>query len=189
LKENLKSERYTESCVDEKSIAAMKGRVKTKSGKVECNLEFMTKKGVDAMPTWREDLYTETPKDRFRFITGRHAQFTQNSTANNVMLLDLMRENYVWINRKQAESLSIVHGDWVEVISSIGRVKIKAYPTNKIIENVVFYVHGFGATSDGLTLAQRNGASDNLIINDDIEPVFGSAAMHETIVEIRKVES
>ncbi|HIM93930.1 MAG TPA: thiosulfate reductase [Campylobacterales bacterium] len=189
LKENLKSEIYNESCVDEKLLAALKGKVKTKSEKVECNLEFLTQKGVDAMPKWRDELYKETPKGKFRFITGRHAQFTQNSTLNNVMLLDLMRENYIWINQKQADSLSIVYGDWVEVISATGKVKIKAYPTNKIIENVVFYVHGFGSTSDELTLAQRNGASDNVIISDDIEPVFGSAAMHETNVEIRKVAS
>lgn len=189
LKENVQSNLYTESCMDEKSLAAMKGSVTTESGKVECNLEFMTSKGVDAMPTWRDNLYTPTPKDRFKFITGRHAQFTQNSTSNNAMLLDLLRENYIWINKQQAESLSIAHGDWVEVISASGKVEIKAYPTNKIIENVVFYVHGFGATSDGLTLGYRNGASDNIIINDDIEPVFGSAAMHETIVEIRKVQS
>jgi thiosulfate reductase/polysulfide reductase chain A len=38
-----------------------------------------------------------------------------------------------------------------------------------------------------MTFANRNGASDNEIIEDEIEPVFGSAIMHETIVSIRKV--
>ena len=161
----------------------------TSSKKVECNLTSMTKRGVDAMPTWNEDQYTETAEGKFKFISGRHAQLTQNSTQNNAMLLDLIRENYIWINKDQADQKMIGHGDLVEVTSSIGKVHIKAYPTNKIIKDVVFYVHGFGASSEGLTLAHRNGASDNVIIEDVIEPVFGSAAMHETQVEIKKVNS
>ena len=189
LKENIQSEIYSGDCVDEKELASIKGKVKTQSGKVECNLAFLTKKGIEAMPTWQDKLYKKTPKGKFRFITGRHAQFTQNSTSNNAMLLDLIRENFVWINKNQAEKLNIKHGDLVEITSPTGKVKIKAYPTNKIIANVLFYVHGFGAESDGLTLGYRNGASDNIIIGDDIEEVFGSAAMHETDVTVRKVWS
>ncbi len=69
----------------------------------------------------------------------------------------------------------------------MGSVRIKAYPTPKIIPETLFYIHGFGAKSTGLTFAHRNGASDNEIIEDKIEPVFGSAVMHDTIVDIRKV--
>ena len=85
--------------------------------------------------------------------------------------------------------MQIKYGDMLEVKSKIGNVHIKAYPTHKIIKDTLFFVHGFGATSDGLTLGYRNGASDNMIIEDTIEPVFGSAAMHETQVEIRKVNA
>jgi len=86
-----------------------------------------------------------------------------------------------------AEERDIAYGDWVEVKSSVGTIHIKAYPTIKIIKDVVFYVHGFGQESTGLTFGYRNGASDNMIIEDKMEKVFGSAAMHETLVEIRKV--
>ena len=141
------------------------------------------------MPVWDKTQHAEISEGKFKFITGRHAQFTQNSTQNNAMLLDLLRENYIWINQEQATKKGIKHGDLVEVKSKIGKVYIKAYPTNKIIKDVVFYVHGFGAQSQGMTLAHRNGASDNVIIEDTIEPVFGSAAMHETQVEIKKVDS
>ncbi|WP_309497660.1 molybdopterin-dependent oxidoreductase [Sulfurovum sp.] len=174
-------------CIDEKEIAALKKNLGTGSGKVECYLSIMEKKGVDPMPTWREELYTPTPEGRFKFITGRHAQQTQNSTANNIMLLDVMRENYVWINKAEADEKGIKLGDIVEVKSSVGLVHIKAYPTIKIIPGVVFYVHGFGSESTGLTFGYRNGASDNMIIEDTIEEIFGSAAMHETIVDVRKV--
>ena len=186
-KDGFNSDVYSEACVDEKELATLKEKLKTQSGKVECNLSFLTKKGVDAMPTWREYSYKRTPVDKFAFITGRHAQFTQNSTQNNAMLLDLVKENYLWINQDQADKIGIRYGDLVEVTSKIGTIKIKAYPTKKIIKDTLFYVHGFGANSSGLTLAHRNGASDNVIIEDVIEPVFGSAAMHETFVTVKKV--
>ena len=176
-----------DTCIDEKAMSALKKNFRTKSGKIECYLTLMEQNGVDPMPTWRDELYSEAPKGKFKFVSGRHAQQTQNSTSNNIMLLDVMRENYVWINKEQAKAKGIKHGDIVEVKSSVGTVQIKAYPTIKIIKDVVFYVHGFGQESTGLTYGYRNGASDNMIIEDTIESVFGSAAMHETLVEIRKV--
>ncbi len=147
----------------------------------------MAKKGVDAMPTWEDKDYVEVPEGKFKFISGRHAQFTQNATQNNIILLELMNENYVWINDKDAKYRGIEFGDTVEITSKAGQVRIKAYPTAKIIPSTVFYIHGFGAKSTGMTFAHRNGASDNEIIEDRIEPVFGSAIMHDTIVSVRKV--
>ncbi|RLA76244.1 MAG: thiosulfate reductase, partial [Epsilonproteobacteria bacterium] len=147
----------------------------------------MEKKGLAAMPTWVDDDYVKIPAGKFKFISGRHAQFTQNGTQNNIILLELMRENFVWINDKQAQTYGIKFGDIVEITSSVGQVKIKAYPTHKIVPDTIFYIHGFGAKSEGLTFAHRNGASDNEIIEDRIEPVFGSAVMHDTIVSLRKV--
>ena len=139
------------------------------------------------MPTWKDEQFTQIPDGKFKFITGRHAQFTQNSTSNNAMLLDLMQENYLWINKRVATQKGIKFADMVEVESKIGKISIKAYPTEKIGPNNLYFVHGFGAQSDDLTRAYQNGAADNTIIEDVIEPVFGSAAMHETIVEVRKV--
>ncbi|SHO81088.1 Thiosulfate reductase precursor [hydrothermal vent metagenome] len=182
-----KEAHYNEICVDEKELASIQSNFQTQSGKIECNLAYMSKKGIDAMPTWNDNQYTPVKKGKFKFITGRNAQFTQNSTSNNAMLLDLVRENYIWINRVQADEMNINYGDMLEIKSSIGKIHIKAYPTNKIIKDTLFFVHGFGATSEGLTLGYRNGASDNMIIEDTIEPVFGSASMHETQVEIKKV--
>jgi thiosulfate reductase/polysulfide reductase chain A len=176
-----------DTCVDAKAIAELKRCFSTPSEGVECSLGSMEKKGVAAMPTWKDDEYVEVPEGKFKFITGRHAQFTQTATVNNVMLLELMKENYIWINDKEAENYGIKFGDVIEVTSSVGQVTIKAYPTSKIVPKTVFYIHGFGSKSTGMTFAHRNGASDNEIIEDRIEPVFGSAIMHDTIVSLRKV--
>lgn len=182
-----KSDVFHDTCVNEKEIAVLKKEFKTPTGKVECVLSNLEKKGVDAMPLWRDELYTKTPKGQFKFITGRHGQFTQNATSNNAMLLDLMPENYLWINKRIAKEKEIAFGDLVEVKSEVGSIHIKAYPTEKIGMNTLFFVHGFGAQSQDLNLAYGNGGADNMIIKDAIEPVFGSAAMHETIVNVRKV--
>ncbi len=163
------------------------GKPKTNSGKVECNLASLAKKGVDAMPTWRDEYNFVVPEGKFRMLTGRHAQFTQSGTGNNMALRDLMPENFIWINKRVAKDMGISFGDLVEVSSSVGKVQIKAYPTEKISPNQTYFIHGFGQESEALTWAYKNGANDNSIIEDVLEPVYGAAAMHETNVEIRKV--
>ncbi len=185
---DLINEPYHDTCVDTEEIAVLKKNFRTATKKIACALyNLEKKKGIDAMPTWRDELYKPTPKGKFKFITGRHAQFTQSGTANNALLLDLLPENHLWINKHIAEEKGIGLGDSIEVTSSIGTIEITAYPTEKIAENVVFFIHGFGAESSELTLAHHRGANDNLIIEDHYEKSFGSAAMHETIVEIRRV--
>lgn len=188
LEEEYDEESFTHDlCVNPLDIANLQRCFNTPSEKIECNLEAMTSRGIDAMPVWRDEHYVKVPQGKFKFITGRHAQTTQNSTANNIMLLELMPENYVWINEFEAKEMGIKHGDEVEISSSVGTIRIKAYPTAKIIPQTLFYVHGFGAKSTGFTFAHRNGASDNEIIEDNTEPTFGCANMHDTLVTIRKV--
>ena len=171
----------------EKFYSVKGGATKTASKKVECNLASMSKKGVEPMPTWKDEFNFSVPEGKFRLMTGRHAQFTQSGTANNSVLRDLMPENYIWINKRIAKERGINFGDELEVSSSVGKTTIKAYPTEKIAPNQVFFVHGFGEESSALTWAFRNGGNDNAVIEDVKEPVYGAAAMHETNVEIRKV--
>jgi thiosulfate reductase/polysulfide reductase chain A len=170
-----------------KHYSVKKGKFPTPSGKIEFTLPNMATKGLDPMPIWRDEMYVKTPEGKFKFITGRHAQFTQNGTQNNAVLLDLIHENYLWINTRIARERGIAFGDTVEVTSRVGSVKIKAYLTEEIAPDNLFFVHGFGAQSEGLSGAYHNGAADNTIIEDIIEPYFGAAAMHATIVDVRKV--
>jgi thiosulfate reductase/polysulfide reductase chain A len=98
-----------------------------------------------------------------------------------------MNENYLWINRRVAKEKNINFGDMIEVYSKVGKTQLKAYPTEKIGPNQLFFIHGFGEESEGLSWAYRSGGNDNAVIEDIIEPVYGAASMHETNVEIRKV--
>lgn len=175
---------YPES---KKAYSVKKGKFATSSGKVECNIANLAKKGIDPMPTWKDEDAFVVPEGKFRLLTGRHAQFTQSATANNAMLRDLMGENYLWINKKAAKTMGIAFGDKVEITSKTGQTTIRAYPTEKIAPDQLFFVHGFGEASEALTWAYRNGGNDNAVIEDLIEPIYGSAVMHGTDVAIRKV--
>jgi thiosulfate reductase/polysulfide reductase chain A len=163
------------------------GKPKTPSGKIECNITNLAAKGVDPMPVWKDEYNFKVEEGKFRLLTGRHAQFTQSGTANNAMLRDLIFENYVWINRRVANEKGIKFGDMIEVASSTGKTRLKAYPTEKVGPKTIFFVHGFGEESEALTWAYKNGGNDNAVIEDVTEPVYGAASMHETNVEIRKV--
>jgi len=176
------------------------GRPTTPSNKVECKIDTLAKNGVDAMPTWKDEYYRDTTEGKYKLFTGRHAQYTQSGSTNNSMLNDLLRENFLWINKRVAgdkgikfgdlivaKEKGIEFGDLVEISSKTGSIKIKAYPTEKIAKDQVFFIHGFGQESSALTWAYKNGGNDNAVIEDIMEPVYGAAAMHETEVEIKKV--
>ena len=139
------------------------------------------------MPTWRDEYDFKVPKNAFRLITGRYVMFTHSATTNNIMLRDIMKTNHIWINNNVAKELSIKEGDKVEVKSSVATVELLAYPTNKIAPNVIFFSHGFGISSSELEQAFGNGASDNQLIEDKMENIYGCATMNETNVYIRKL--
>ena len=155
--------------------------------RVNCKLPKMEKYGLDSFPVWRDEYNYFVPSGKFRLITGRYIYFTQSATANNEMLRDILSTNHLWINNKVAKKLNIKLGDLVEVKSSISKINIKAYPTNKIAPDNLFFAHGFGESSQELSNAYGNGANDNEIIEDKMEMVYGDAIMNETNVEIRKI--
>ena len=155
--------------------------------RVNCKLPKMAKYNLDPFPTWRDEYDYCIPKGKFRMITGRYIYFTQSATSNNEMLRDIMATNHLWINNSVAKKLDIKSGDLLEVKSSISSVRIKAFVTNKIAPDILFFAHGFGENSKELSNAYKNGASDNEIIEDKMERVYGDAVMNETNVEIRKI--
>ena len=154
---------------------------------VNCYLKKLEKQGFDPMPTWQEHYDFKVPKNAFRVITGRYVATTQSATANNEMLKEFYEENALWINDRAAKALGIEPGDSVAVMSRVSSIVLKAYPTNKIAPQVVWLSHGFGIQSQEMTHAYGKGASDNMILEDKFEKIYGCATMHETNVTIRKL--
>ena len=155
--------------------------------KVNCYLKKLRKSGFDPIPTWRSSYDFAPPENSFRLITGRYVTSTQTATTNNIMLKEFKEKNYVWINNQVAKSLDINEDDYLVLSSAVDSVVIQAYPTNKIAPQVLWFAHGFGTASEELTNAYGKGASDNMIIEDKFEKIYGCATMHETNITIRKL--
>jgi thiosulfate reductase/polysulfide reductase chain A len=155
--------------------------------KVKCYLKKLQKNGFDPMPTWKSSYDFKVPKDAFRLITGRYVTSTQTATTNNIMLKEFKEKNNLWINATIAKKLDIKEDDYLVVSSDIDSVVLQAYPTNKIAPGVLWFAHGFGTASQELTNAYGKGASDNMIIEDKFEKIYGCATMHETNVTLRKL--
>ncbi len=157
---------------------------KTPSGKIEFVSERFRRNGYDALPTY------ESPKvepEKQRLVTGRFAWFTHSANQNNRWLNALLPENTVWINPELAKRKGIKDGDYVNVSSSAGRVKIKAYVTPRIRPDTVYITHGFGTNSAGQTTLFGKGGADQILMASKADAITNNQALHETLVEITRI--
>ncbi len=157
-------------------------KFKTPSGKIELVSSLMENAGFPSFVPYTPR--PAPPEDHFRLIVGRCAAHTHISTQNNLYLNELVPENELWINTRPAGRLGIKNGDYVEVSSPLGVGKIKAKVTDFIHPEAVFMLHGFGKTVPAQTRCYQKGASDALLQKNVTDPVGGSPALHETMVQI-----
>ncbi len=159
-------------------------KLKTPSKKIEFVSSLLEKAGYPSFLPYEPLI--QPPEGRFRLLVGRCAQHTHVSTQNNLYLNELVSENVLWINSREAQKLGISNGDLVEVSSSCGDVYIKAYVTDFIHPEAVFMLHGFGHTSPFASLSYGKGASDAVLQENKSDMVGGSPALDDTIVSVRK---
>lgn len=160
---------------------------KTSSGKIELYSAELKEKGFDPVP-----VYTRHPvpgAGEFRLTYGRSPVHTFSRTVNNPELHELYPENEVWVNAAKSRALGLQSGDYVILVNQDGvrsnRVKVKA--TQRIREDCVYLVHGFGSNSSALGLAFRKGADDQgLITRYAVDPICGSTGMHVNFVRLEK---
>ncbi len=159
-------------------------KFKTPSGKIEFVSSLLENAGFESFPAYEP---VSAPKEgEFRLIVGRCAQHTHVSTQNNPYLNEIVPENLLWINDKEAEKLGIKTGDLVEVSSEVGSGIIKAYVTDMIHPESVFMLHGFGHESKLATRSLRKGLNDSLLIKNITDRIGGSPAFHDTFVKVKK---
>lgn len=155
----------------------------TKSGKIELFSQRLQDAGHDPLPVYHAP--SQIPDGQFRLVLGRHAFFTHASNTNYPWLNSFSPENTLWIHPKPAESLGIKNATRVVVASSAGSIQITARVTPMIRPDCVFMQHGYGKRSSWLRLANSGGA-DAQILETAWDKVSGGAAMHETLVKVRK---
>jgi thiosulfate reductase/polysulfide reductase chain A len=120
-------------------------------------------------------------------MMGRSA-VTHLSTQNNLYLSELLPENLLWINTGAANRLGIKDGQVVEVVSPLTTARIKAKVTDFIHPDAVFMLHGFGKTVPAQSRCYLKGASDAMLQENLSDPVGGSPAFDNTLVQVRPVK-
>jgi thiosulfate reductase/polysulfide reductase chain A len=158
---------------------------KTLSKKIELYNKRYADMGIDPMPVYHPP--KEVPEGQFRIVVGRNAYITQGSTTNNALLQELLPENALWIHPRPAARLGIKQGDRVEVTSSVGKGRLKAFITEETRPDTVYMDSGFGVVSKGLSNVYGKGACIADILEDHNDKISGNMAMHETMVTVRKI--
>ncbi|SFM40251.1 molybdopterin-dependent oxidoreductase [Thermodesulforhabdus norvegica] len=159
-------------------------KLKTPSKKIEFVSSLLENAGFPSFPPYEPVL--PPPEGRYRLMVGRCAVHTHVSTQNNPYLNELVPENVLWINTREAERLGIKNGDLVEVSSPCGDGCVKAYVTDLIHPEAVFMLHGFGHTARFAERSYGKGISDALLQENKSDMVGGSPALDETIVTVRR---
>ena len=159
-------------------------KFKTPSGKIEFVSSLLENAGFKSFPAYES--MPSPPEGEFRLTVGRCAAHTHVSTQNNPYLNELVPENHLWINTKEAEKLGIKTGDLVEVSSEVGSGFIKAYVTDLIHPEAVFMLHGFGHEAAFATRSFNKGLNDSVLIKNITDRIGGSPAFHDTFVKVKR---
>ncbi|MBW1980772.1 MAG: molybdopterin-dependent oxidoreductase [Deltaproteobacteria bacterium] len=158
-------------------------KFKTPSKKIELVSSLLEDNGFPSFPEYET---VKPPEEGSFWLTvGRCAVHTHISTQNNPYLNELVPENALWINSKEAEKLGIGEGQEVEITSTCGTGRIKVHLTEYIHPEAVFMLHGFGRQVPAATRTFDKGASDTLLQENLTDMIGGSPALHETIVRVR----
>lgn len=156
----------------------------TASGKIELYSTQLAAAGFDPLPVYTP--HPEPPQGFYRLIYGRAPNHTFSRTANNPLLVDLMKENSVWINPKVADLWDLKTGQYIWLKNQDGVVStfpIMVRVTERIRWDSVYMVHGFGHSDKKLRRAYGRGASDSeLITRVSLDPVMGGTGMRGNFV-------
>ncbi|MBI4820428.1 MAG: molybdopterin-dependent oxidoreductase [Deltaproteobacteria bacterium] len=158
---------------------------KTKSGKIELYSQAMADAGLPPLPPYEPP--EEPPSGYFRLLFGRSPVHTFSRTTNNRILAEIFPENELWLNTDMARSLGLRDGQRVmlENQDSVKTGPIKLRVTERIRQDCVYMVHGFGREDERLRTSYKKGAADSrLITRIKRDPVMGGTGMNVNFVAI-----
>ncbi|MBZ0265184.1 molybdopterin-dependent oxidoreductase [bacterium] len=153
----------------------------TPSGKIELYSPRLAEQGQDPMPTFQH--HGDPPEGYYRLLFGRAPVHTFGRTTNNPVLNRIMDENEIWVNRHVADKWGLKNGQKVILQNQDGvksnQIKVKV--TERIRNDCVYMVHGFGHKSRGLS--NHKGADDSsLVTKYNTDPIMGGTGMNVNFV-------
>ncbi len=163
----------------------------TESGKVELYAASLEKAKLKPLPEYEPT--PDPPAGFFRLLYGRSPVHTFAKTQNTPVLSELFPENQVWINADVVAALGMANDERVWLVNQDGAksgpIKVKA--TQRIRNDCVYLVHGFGHDAPGLSRANKKGASDTALQTQyALDPISGGAGLRVNFVKlVREVPS
>ena len=166
-------------------------KFKTPSKKIEFVSSRLAECGIESFKSYESP--KKPNKGFYRLAFGRSPVHTHGRTQNNPVLSEIMPENKLWVNSKEAKKIGIANGDRVKVTSSDGSHEgtIQAYVTDFIHPESVFMVHGFGRKVPWQTRGYNKGLGDYRFetgLLDVYDPVGGANSLMECFVKVEKAE-
>lgn len=159
--------------------------LKTPSKKVEFFSQQLADAGLPPLPDYEPT--EEPPTGYFRLLFGRSPVHTFSRTTNNPRLLEVVPENELWMNAEMARVLGLAHGTKVmlENQDSVKTGPIRLRVTERIRQDCVYMVHGFGREDRRLTRGYGKGASDaRLVTRIKRDPIMGGTGMNVNFVTV-----
>ncbi len=157
----------------------------TPTGKVEFYSNQLKEHGFDPVPKYTAP--ESGPPGSFRLLFGRAPVHSFSRTHTNPILHEMMQENELWLNERIAKRMGLRSGDRVKLRNQDGVLSsgIKVKATQRIRQDCVYMVHGFGHNARGLRKAFGKGASDaGLITRYKTDPLMGGTGMNINFVTI-----
>jgi sulfite dehydrogenase (quinone) subunit SoeA len=163
-------------------------------------------KYFDPIPFWYPPFDDATDgSERFPFsaITQRPMHLYHSWGSHNAWLRQITAENCLYINRERAQALDIADGDWVWIVSAIGRVKGRVRlmagvnPDTVWTWNAIGRRPGAAGLDAGAPEATRGFLLNHLIAEllpereggyrfSNSDPITGQAAWYDLRVRIEK---
>jgi len=159
-------------------------KFKTPTGRVELYSTKLAGAGFNPLPSYHEP--TIAPFGYFRLITGRASQHTFTRTTNNPMLNELYHENMLWVNTEIALQYGLRDRQYVVLENQSGARSrhIRVNVTERIRNDCVYMVHGFGRDDRRLGKAFSMGADDNALLTDyGVDPIMGGTGSNINFVK------
>lgn len=160
---------------------------KTPSKKIELYSKALADAGLDPLPRYEPP--EEPPTGYFRLLFGRSPVHTFSRTTNNPQLTEIFPENELWMNAEMARILHLRHGERVFMENQdqvkVGPIRLRV--TQRIRQDCVYMVHGFGREDPRLRSAYKRGAADSrLVTRIKRDPVMGGTGMNVNFVTVYK---
>jgi predicted molibdopterin-dependent oxidoreductase YjgC len=141
-----------------------------------CNNVFPCGKAAFRPAHWRPP--AEVPDSEYPFVltTGRRLwhYHTGTQTRRSAGFEEVFPEELIEINEKDARDLNIRDGEYVLAVSRRGRVKVKAWVTDRVPRGVCFMSFHF------------HEACSNVLTNNVFDPVTATAEYKACAIRIEK---